>query len=121
RKSTLYALVDPISPPPQAAASQRPRVEAPGTAPGSDRFIAVFVYRHSRRERRQSVIYAFSGASERGAMKAKRAERSIFPLTFPRAAADAKAPADRSAGAGRAARREEGRGQFCLVVRPPSA
>jgi len=28
-------------------------VEAPGTAPGSEWFIAVFVYRHSRRKRRQ--------------------------------------------------------------------
>ncbi len=31
----------------------RARVEAPGTAPGSDWFIAVFVYRHSRPESRQ--------------------------------------------------------------------
>lgn len=28
-------------------------VEAPGTAPGSEWFISMFVYRHSRRKRRQ--------------------------------------------------------------------
>jgi len=29
-------------------------VEAPGTAPGSEWFISMFVYRHSRRMRRQN-------------------------------------------------------------------
>ena len=47
RKHSLYALVDPISPP-----SEKPRgmflVEAPGIAPGSDRFITQVIYRHSR-------------------------------------------------------------------------
>ena len=45
-----------FAPAPSRASSldTRPRVEAPGTAPGSDRFITEFVYRHSRRKRRQN-------------------------------------------------------------------
>src|SRR5262245_500303 len=50
QKRTLYTLVDPISPPAEAAlAIPRSLVEAPGTAPGSDGFIVMAVYRHSRR------------------------------------------------------------------------
>ena len=47
KRHTLYALVDPISPPPKPGRG-RALVEAPGTAPGSDRFIPMLVYRHSR-------------------------------------------------------------------------
>ena len=43
-----------------------PRVEAPGTAPGSDRFITEFVYRHNRRKRRQ-YQYMRSNCSPKGA------------------------------------------------------
>ena len=40
--------VEPISPPPKPDALQRAWVEAPGTAPGSERPIPMSVYRHSR-------------------------------------------------------------------------
>ena len=49
KKRALYALVDPISPPPKAASRRRVLVEAPGTAPGSEWFIATVIYFHSRR------------------------------------------------------------------------
>src|SRR5262249_62423288 len=63
QKHALYALVDPISPPSQGSVisgrsirtsdhwlltTDLLMVEAPGTAPGSDRFITTAVYRHSR-------------------------------------------------------------------------
>jgi hypothetical protein len=51
RKLTLYALVDPVSPPPETTLPSGLKwllVEAPGTAPGSDGFITMAVYRHSR-------------------------------------------------------------------------
>jgi len=50
--TALYTLVDPISPPSDAAgkkfALQRHVVEAPGTAPGSEWFITTAIYRHSQ-------------------------------------------------------------------------
>ena len=46
--NNLYALVDPGSPPQAGALPELEMVEAPGTAPGSDGFIAKPVYRHSR-------------------------------------------------------------------------
>ena len=52
KKRALYALVDPISPPPKPAfnvRTSRVLVEAPGTAPGSEWFIATVIYFHSRR------------------------------------------------------------------------
>src|SRR6266851_8441851 len=53
QKHALYALVDPISPPPKPRKPLRfpdgwALVEAPGTAPGSERFITTAIYRHSR-------------------------------------------------------------------------
>src|SRR5215475_5829238 len=55
QKHALYALVDPISPPPKPVPAEnwstvwdRAWVEAPGTAPGSDGFITTAIYRHSR-------------------------------------------------------------------------
>ena len=65
KKRALYALVDPISPPPKLSSHDpekwvpvfqirscpdwRVLVEAPGTAPGSEWFIATVIYFHSRR------------------------------------------------------------------------
>ncbi len=50
KKHVLYALVDPVSPPPKPAArGVRALVEAPGAAPGSEWFIAAAIYFHSRR------------------------------------------------------------------------
>src|SRR6201999_2564604 len=67
KKHALYALVDPVSPPPKPvligmtgksgyrfseyghAQFERALVEAPGTAPGSEWFIATAIYFHSRR------------------------------------------------------------------------
>src|ERR1700744_1280360 len=52
KKRALYALVDPISPPPKPdfrVQKWRVLVEAPGTAPGSEWFIATVIYFHSRR------------------------------------------------------------------------
>src|ERR1700744_1176836 len=67
KKHALYALVDPVSPPPKPvlismtgksgyrfseyghAQFERILVEAPGTAPGSEWFIATAIYFHSRR------------------------------------------------------------------------
>jgi hypothetical protein len=53
KKLALYALVDPVSPPPKCSGTQafwNPSilVEAPGTAPGSEWFIATAIYFHSR-------------------------------------------------------------------------
>jgi hypothetical protein len=50
KKHALYALVDPVSPPPKPArlVALRAWVEAPGTAPGSEWFIATAIYFHSR-------------------------------------------------------------------------
>ena len=49
KKHTLYALVDPISPPvAPLLTSGAEMVEAPGTAPGSNGFITMAIYRHSR-------------------------------------------------------------------------
>ncbi len=50
RKFNLYAVVDPVSPPSDAALhiSKLHVVEAPGTAPGSDQFITKTIYRHSQ-------------------------------------------------------------------------
>src|ERR1700753_1912022 len=67
KKHALYALVDPVSPPPKPvlitmtgksgyrfseyghAQFERALVEAPGTAPGSEWFISTAIYFHSRR------------------------------------------------------------------------
>src|SRR6202042_1080814 len=51
KKHVLYALVDPVSPPPKPASLvfRWVLVEAPGTAPGSEWFIATAIYFHSRR------------------------------------------------------------------------
>jgi len=55
KKRVLYALVDPVSPPPKPSGMIRKSgfrkalVEAPGTAPGSEWFIATVIYFHSRR------------------------------------------------------------------------
>ena len=47
QKTNLYTLVDPVSPPSEHFALQSVLVEAPGTAPGSDKLIALAVYHHS--------------------------------------------------------------------------
>src|SRR5271165_4912011 len=47
-RSSFESPVEPISPPPKPASSKRASVEAPGTAPGSERPIATSIYRHSR-------------------------------------------------------------------------
>jgi hypothetical protein len=47
QKTNLYTLVDPVSPPLKSIALQSSLVEAPGTAPGSDKLIALAVYHHS--------------------------------------------------------------------------
>src|SRR6185437_3646419 len=66
KKRALYTLVDPISPPPKPAELSgvpwRILVEAPGTAPGSEWFIATAIYFHSRR----------TGTSNIGAKRVKR-------------------------------------------------
>src|ERR1700727_2116199 len=65
KKHALYALVDPVSPPPKPLLRHDPEkwvpvfrtrsmpkyrawVEAPGTAPGSEWFITTAIYFHSR-------------------------------------------------------------------------
>ncbi len=48
QKTNLYTLVDPVSPPSETVAQQPSLVEAPGTAPGSDKLIALAVYHHSQ-------------------------------------------------------------------------
>jgi len=58
RKHSLYALVDPVSPPSKTIVIGSVRlllVEAPGTAPGSDRFITQAIYRHSRLPDRTNI------------------------------------------------------------------
>src|ERR1700722_11668342 len=57
KKHALYALVDPVSPPPKPCSGmirkrscplKKALVEAPGAAPGSEWFIATAIYFHSR-------------------------------------------------------------------------
>src|ERR1700682_5747135 len=64
KANVFYTLVDPVSPPPKPACSTRILVEAPGTAPGSERFIATSVYRHSRLAP-AGRIYAIAGGEKR--------------------------------------------------------
>src|SRR5438105_4060438 len=64
KANVLYTLVDPVSPPPKPACSAWILVEAPGTAPGSERFIATSVYRHSRLAPAPR-IYAIAGGEKR--------------------------------------------------------
>ena len=55
--NNLYALVDPGSPPKAGAWPEMEMVEAPGTAPGSDGFIAKPVYRHSRQADTRDIAF----------------------------------------------------------------
>jgi hypothetical protein len=48
KRSPFGSPVEPISPPPKPACLKRAWVEAPGTAPGSERLIPMPIYRHSR-------------------------------------------------------------------------
>jgi hypothetical protein len=48
KRSPFGSPVEPISPPPKPACLKRTWVEAPGTAPGSERLIPMPIYRHSR-------------------------------------------------------------------------
>ena len=50
---------------PRRNAARDVRVEAPGTAPGSDRFITTAVYRHSRHEDDEENIGAPDGNLKR--------------------------------------------------------
>src|SRR5437016_4521953 len=66
KANVFYTLVDPVSPPPKPECSARILVEAPGTAPGSERFITTSVYRHSRLAPAPR-IYAIAGGEKRAA------------------------------------------------------
>lgn len=105
RKITLYTLVDPISPPstthlvfisqaiglPLYLAPQTYTrgqmldglmVEAPGTAPGSEWFITMSIYRHSETKSRKTNIITIGGKKKGFALKCVRVEEKNFWKSF---------------------------------------
>jgi hypothetical protein len=75
-RSPFGSPVEPISPPPKPAC-QRAWVEAPGTAPGSERLISMPIYRRSPPRERHSIYRAKSAEWEgaaglNGLTKARR-------------------------------------------------
>jgi hypothetical protein len=63
-RSPFWSPVEPISPPPKPASRQRVWVEAPGTAPGSERLIPMPIYRHSRPCGRQPTYRGWEAGRE---------------------------------------------------------
>jgi hypothetical protein len=83
-RSPFRSPVEPISPPPKSACLKRAWVEAPGTAPGSERLITMPIYHHSR-PRGQQIEYRGRDARREGAPRRTRGRAPSFRgTTWPR-------------------------------------
>jgi hypothetical protein len=83
KRSPFGSPVEPISPPPKPALLKRAWVEAPGTAPGSERLISMSIYRRSRSCERRVEYRAKAAAWEEaidlnGLKEARR--KTVTPL-----------------------------------------